>query len=596
MSTESIDAPEAGAPSAERVTYAAAEALERHLGDPADGTNLFSFERCVALDEREEYPQAIADALDEWGFHLFYVPRELGGKIATYDEVLAMFRAIARRDLTVAIGHAKTYLGAVAVWVAGSEPQRRAVAEAIQGHEAVALALTERAHGTDLLASDVRAEKVDGGYRLTGEKWLINNATRSTTLTVFARTDPRGGPRGFSLFLVRKPRLDPSTFTHLPKIKTHGIRGADISGITFDECMVGEDDVIGSVGGGLEITMKLLQLTRTICAALSLGAADTALRLTLDFTLTRTLYRESVFAIPNVRSTLVDALLDLLVCDATSIATTRAIHVAPEEMSVRSAILKYFVPTTSEEIVRRLSVVLGARHYLRQDFAHGVFQKLLRDNQLVSLFDGSSVVNLSALGFQLRQLAARRAKDGEAVMPAREERLADIFTLDRPLPPLDPKRLDLLSQGRDDTVQGLPGSLAAIASLRGSVDAAVLDAILESARGLVLELASDERALRALPPTAGATFTAPEIFELARRYSVIHAAASCVHMWRYNRTSLDDFFARGEWLALCLRRALERFRPAIALEPRPFTDAIAEDLRRLARERRLFSLVPVRIA
>ena len=163
-------------------------------------------------------------------------------------------------------------------------------------------------------------------------------------------------------------------------------------------------------------------------------------------------------------------------------------------------------------------------------------------------------------------------------------------------PPLDPKRLDLLSYGRDDTVQGLPGSIEALASLRGSVDAAVLDTIVECARGLVLELTSDERALSALPLTGGATFTAPEIFELARRYSVIHAAASCVHMWRYNRTSLDDFFARGQWLALCLRRALERFRPALALEPRQFTEAVAEDLCRLARERRLFSLVPVRIA
>ena len=54
-------------------------------------------------------------------------------------------------------------------------------------------------------------------WRLDGEKWLINNATRGQLMCVLARTDPAGGPRGFSLFLVDKRELADGSFRCLPK-------------------------------------------------------------------------------------------------------------------------------------------------------------------------------------------------------------------------------------------------------------------------------------------------------------------------------------------------------------------------------------------
>ena len=56
---------------------------------------------------------------------------------------------------------------------------------------------------------------------VTGEKWLINNATRATAITVLGRTRPAGGPRGFSLLLLDE-EID-GTYELLPKIRTHKI-------------------------------------------------------------------------------------------------------------------------------------------------------------------------------------------------------------------------------------------------------------------------------------------------------------------------------------------------------------------------------------
>lgn len=81
------------------------------------------------------------------------------------------------------------------------------------------------------------------------------------------------GTRGYSLLLVDKDLLAEGSHTCLPAAKTHGIRGADISGIAFDGAVVPASALIGEEGEGIETVLRSLQITRTICAALSVGAA-----------------------------------------------------------------------------------------------------------------------------------------------------------------------------------------------------------------------------------------------------------------------------------------------------------------------------------
>ncbi|MFD0392030.1 hypothetical protein ACFQ3Z_01700 [Streptomyces nogalater] len=99
-----------------------------------------------------------------------------------------------------------------------------------------------------------------------------------------------GGSRGFGLFLVDRDRLPPGAWQVLPKVRTHGIRGADISGFVLHGAQVPADALIGGPGDGIALVLKSLQLTRTACVGLSLGAADHALRLTRDFVTRRELY------------------------------------------------------------------------------------------------------------------------------------------------------------------------------------------------------------------------------------------------------------------------------------------------------------------
>ena len=158
----------------------------------------WSPELLAAHDDHDRFPAEAVAVLDEAGFGRNYVLDQ----DSSFPEMTSLIRAVSRRDLTVAIAHGKTFLGSASVWVAGTPAQVSAHADRVRAGEVVCWGLTERDHGADLLAGEFAATRVDDGWRLDGEKWLINNATRGGTACVLARTDPRGGARGFSVFLV----------------------------------------------------------------------------------------------------------------------------------------------------------------------------------------------------------------------------------------------------------------------------------------------------------------------------------------------------------------------------------------------------------
>ncbi|MFK4099055.1 acyl-CoA dehydrogenase family protein [Streptomyces sp. NPDC019531] len=507
----------------------------------------FSPETLAGLDAREEFPGDAVRALDEAGLPAHYVLPPDGD----FSETVRLLRAVARRDLTVAIAHGKTFLGTAPVWVAGTPDQATRLAERVRAGEAVCWALTERDHGADLLASELTAvpaanseadDSGAGGWRLTGEKWLINNATRAGLACVLARTDPAGGGRGFSLFLVDRRRLPEKAWRDLPKVRTHGIRGADISGLVLDDAPVPADALVGAEGDGIAVVLKTLQLTRIACTALSLGAADHALRLARDFAIGRELYGRRLADVPHVRRILGRAAAAVLTAEAVSALSVRSVHTLPAELGVISAITKAYVPTLTQDTLGSLGELLGVRGFLTSPPGVG-FAKLERDHRICAIFDGSTVVNRAALLNQMPRLSRqlkRRATDTEGLRAAAD--------LTAPLPPFDRDRLSLLSARGCSAVQALP-DLAQHIREEGPPQAGALP------DRLLAELARLERESADFVPVAGGLPSTA--FGLAEHYERAYAAAAVLLLWRENPTlRTGRLGADGLWLRACLTALL----------------------------------------
>ncbi len=388
------------------------------LGDPLRPAGPLTFGQAVADDREERFPGASLAALHKWGYPAYQVPAQLGGRLESVGDLFALGRAVAARDPAVAILANSPFAAAMPVWLAGTPAQRGEVAQAILSGQRVALRLGEDA-GVDRTANETTARRSEAGYVLDGSQGLVSGVRLARFLCLLVRESERQGLRSPSLLLVDLARLPPRSFELLPRISTHGVRGADIGGIRFHDAPVPGDACIGRPGRGLELAAQSRVVNRTLVPALSLGALDTALCCTVDFLRRRRLYGGLATDIPYVQDELAAAFLDLLVAEVVACSCVRVLHRLPELSPLSSAVAKYLVPHLVESRMRALATVLGARHFLRQDHWFGIFEKLLRDVRLFSLVHGSAPDALAALAAQVSCLSATDTE------PARADSLFD---------------------------------------------------------------------------------------------------------------------------------------------------------------------------
>ncbi|MFH0241277.1 acyl-CoA dehydrogenase family protein [Streptomyces sp. HK10] len=572
--------------------------LEDYLGDPHDDRSRMPFARILEHDEREQYPHQMVSLLQDWGLHHYCLPERWGGRAGDVEVGFQLVRLVARRDPTTATALMITNVAFMPTWIAATDEQGRAAVDAINHGGRMAWGLTERDHGSDILANEMRAEKVPGGYVLTGEKWLIGNATVADVVSVQARTDPRGGPGGWSVFAVDKRRCPAGSVMPLPAERLHGLRAIDMSGIRLDGVFVPEECRIGAEGQGLELALQGAQVARTVICAIALGAVDTALRVTLDFAEQRRIFGRKVADIPYSRRQLAESFADLMLADAVSAAAVRSLQVVPEQTSVFSSVVKYFVPTLLDRTMAQLSVVLGARQYLRDHPHYGVYQKMLRDLLAVHFVDGNTVVNLKSVGAQLDGLLTAAVSSDRAARDEAADRVSAVYDADAPLPVWEPHRQLLVSRGRDDTVVSLPVAVERLRAMAARHGDERQREWLGRAADLAVRLSGEFARLRAeldlLKRAQGRGYgSSAELFRLAERYCALHAAAASVQLAAGSARVFGEGFPDGAVLLLSLERVWRLLHPTETVTDPEVVDRVMEVLRALHTEPRLFSARPV---
>jgi len=563
--------------------------VEHKLGNPNDVNSVMSTRRVMELDENESFQEEFFQFLLSLKLHHHYVPKELGGKFSSYEQLYALGKVLARRDLSTAVTMS-TMVWSTLVWIGGNNTMKEHCASiTMSNNGAQCLAYSEEDHGSDLLSNQFFATETDDGFILQGEKWPINRAARSEVVMLLAKTSNDNGGRNLSLFMIEKSKIDCSTFTYLPKVKTHGLRGCDICGIRFSGTKIPRSALIGNIGGGLELAIKAFQVTRTLCAALSIGALENNLRVVMDFAKNRRLYKGNVFDIPNARHYLTGAFTDLLITDAMGSSMARALHIVPKEFSVLSAVTKCFSPFKLDKAQKDLATVLGARFFFREKHKEGIFQKSLRDSQVVGLFDGSSEVNLYSLTTQLPMLARRQRKVYNQNIKTDPIKIHNIFNAMSELPRFDGNNLDLSSHGKDVIMESWPATLSKLQQLIEEHENAktVLDLAKEifvkHQKNITRILENGDKKLQ---------LQSPRMFSLAREYCIVHSAVCTINYWLFNICQSDEFITRGDWLIVGLQRLLLELHIDIEINDHHF-EAVANELLKRSENATSYGLVPI---
>jgi alkylation response protein AidB-like acyl-CoA dehydrogenase len=210
-------------------------------------------------------------------------PEEYGGGDGDYFTNMVLAEELARCGVSGIGAGVGVHVGCATppILAFGNEEQKQKyLVPAIKGEKIACLGITEPNAGSDIANLSTFAEKVDGGWRINGNKIFITNGARCHFMTLLARTEKVKGFKGMSLFLVDK---DTPGFVVSRKLDKVGMRTSDTAEIFFEDMFVADDALLGEEGRGFYNIMWELQGERLIGAAGMVAGARIALERTLAY-------------------------------------------------------------------------------------------------------------------------------------------------------------------------------------------------------------------------------------------------------------------------------------------------------------------------
>jgi alkylation response protein AidB-like acyl-CoA dehydrogenase len=379
------------------------------------------------LDESGDFPWKNVARMAELGLFGVPVPTELGGMGRDTLAYILVIEELAKVDASHAITvSAHTTLGTSPIVSFGTDEQRRRFVPPLAGGEVLGgFGLTEAGAGSDASGTRTRAERVQGGYRLSGSKVFITNAGVGEIFVVTAVTDPEAGAHGITSFILCKPTVDLASakatgFGHradLPfaegvrageKEDKMGWRASDTRELILEDAFVPEEQRLGEEGRGFVNFMRTLDSGRIGIAALSLGLAQGALETALAYVGGREQFGRRLWDFQQVQFRLADVATDL---EAGRHLTYHAAWLKDrgESFSKQAAMAKLFCSELAMRATLGAIQVMGGVGYT-SDYP---VERMMRDAKICEIGEGTNEIQRLVIGRHLLAgLGAERAGDG----------------------------------------------------------------------------------------------------------------------------------------------------------------------------------------
>jgi isovaleryl-CoA dehydrogenase len=237
--------------------------------------------RAKAIDAAQSFPAESWAQAAELGLLGATAPAEYGGAGLGLAELCIVGEELAAACLSTAatvLHQADMVVGRIARH-GSAEQKERWLPGLIDGSVIGCLAMTEPEAGSDVMSMRTRAERSGGGWRLDGTKTFITNGPVADLALVYART---GAPEERRLGLFAIP-TDAPGFTRGRKFSKMGWRGSPTGELILDGCEVGDEALVGGPDEGRAILLAGLDSERVLMAAESVGVAQGALEVALDY-------------------------------------------------------------------------------------------------------------------------------------------------------------------------------------------------------------------------------------------------------------------------------------------------------------------------
>jgi alkylation response protein AidB-like acyl-CoA dehydrogenase len=358
------------------------------------------------LDDTQEFPWENVRKMGELGLLGIPWPEELGGAGLDIISFIIAIEELARVDASHSITiSAHTTLGTSPIVNFGTQQQKeRFVPLLASGRVIGGFGLTEDTAGSDAGGTRTTAVLKNGSYVLNGSKRFITHAGVGEIFVVTAVTDPAAGTRGISSFILTKdtcdlpralevgighaPELQPMKgFTSGKKEDKLGWRSSDTRELLFTDVEVPVENLLGNEGQGFVNFMRTLDSGRIGIASLSLGLAQGAFDLALQYASTRKQFGKPIAEFQGVQFQLSDIATELeagrhLVYHAAWLAQ----HGHP--FSKEAAMAKLFCSEMAMRATTKAIQIHGGYGYTK-DYP---VERMMRDAKIGEIGEGTSEI------------------------------------------------------------------------------------------------------------------------------------------------------------------------------------------------------------
>ncbi|NHN54645.1 acyl-CoA dehydrogenase [Calidifontibacter sp. DB0510] len=349
-------------------------------------------------DAQAHFPSELVPQMGELGLFGLVVPEEYGG--AGLDEggftyLCLAIEELGRVDQSMGITlSAGVGLGINPILTYGTDAQKqRFLPDLVSGKALAGFGLTEPDAGSDAGATRTRATLADGQWTINGAKAFITNSGTDITsvVTVTARTGEQDGKPQISAIMV--PSGTPG-FTVEPAYRKLGWHISDTHGLTFANCQVPEENLLGEQGQGYRQFLKTLDDGRIAISALAVGLAQACLDLSADYAKTRMAFGRPIGANQGVSFKVADL---AVMVEASRLLTYKAAWLKDEhdagrrsvaEVKHAAAIAKLYSTESAVTATRLATQIFGGNGFMEEY----PVARFFRDAKILEIGEGTSEV------------------------------------------------------------------------------------------------------------------------------------------------------------------------------------------------------------
>ena len=353
--------------------------------------------QAAEIDRSNNFPMPLWREMGDLGLLGITVPEGFGGSGMGYLAHCVAMEEISRASASVALSygaHSNLCVNQI-VRNASKEQREKYLPKLISGEHVGALAMSEPGAGSDVVSMKLRAEKRGDRYVLNGNKMWITNGPDADVLVVYAKTDPEAGSRGITAFLIEKGFKGFSTAQKLDKL---GMRGSNTCELVFTDCEVPEENVMGTVGRGVNVLMSGLDYERVVLSGGPLGIMAACLDVVVPYIHERKQFDRPIGEFQLMQGKVADMYVALNACRAYVYAVAASCDRGETTRKDAAGCILY-----SAEMATKLALEaiqsLGGNGYIN-DYPTG---RLLRDAKLYEIGAGTSEIRRMLIGREIFQ-------------------------------------------------------------------------------------------------------------------------------------------------------------------------------------------------